>query len=127
MAPHTPGSLYEFQNKGLTKFAIHKLLIIKDGRGRCEGKERAERVRFAQCQEDPSKRTSGKTLNPTYAAIPTPPWRRKECASHGKEMAWGVAVSRKSTQEGDSKAFTWTNRGNLFLGAILERVSERAS
>jgi len=27
---HTPGILYEFQNKRLTKFAIRKLLILKD-------------------------------------------------------------------------------------------------
>ncbi len=26
-----PGTLYECQNKGLTKFAIRKLLILKDG------------------------------------------------------------------------------------------------
>src|SRR6266571_578815 len=30
---HTPGSLYEFQNKGLTKFAFRKLLILK---GTCD-------------------------------------------------------------------------------------------
>src|SRR6266571_7904000 len=27
---HTPGSLYEYQNKGLTKFSFRKLLILKD-------------------------------------------------------------------------------------------------
>src|SRR6266568_3234263 len=27
---YTPGSLYEYQNKGLTKFAFRKLLILKD-------------------------------------------------------------------------------------------------
>ena len=27
---YTPGILYECQNKGLTKFTIHKLLILKD-------------------------------------------------------------------------------------------------